>query len=325
MTDGPLQPQELKALAEDAGARLDHFLVTRCPEFSRSNIQKTITGEGVTVNGQPQPSRYRMNDGDVVVFVPLPQPPSTAVAEDLPLDIVHQDEHLLVINKAAGMVTHPAPGNYTGTLVNALNFRFKNLPGGDEMRAGIVHRLDRDTSGLMVVALSDKAHAHLSGQLQSRTLGRVYHALSWGQWDEDEGIINLMIARHPTKRKMMSVVEMGGKTAVTRYTLKEDYGYAQYCRVELETGRTHQIRVHFAHYGHQIVGDQVYGDDGRVKNLHPLDQDSARTLVDGLDRQMLHAAELHLIHPQTGEQMTFQAPLPADFTGALEILRNKKR
>ena len=323
MTDGRSDDLEFEAGAPDADMRLDHFLVSRCPGFSRSRIQKAIAAGRVRVDGRSQPGRHRITPGEVVCFRPLEAPPTSAAPENLPLDIVHRDDAILVVNKAAGMVTHPAPGNYTGTLVNALQYRFDALPGGDSLRAGIVHRLDKETSGLMVVALDEQAHAHLSAQLQDRRLGRIYKALSWGQWTQDEDTLTTQIARHPTQRRKMAVVESGGKQAVTRYAVIEDYGFAQYCRVELETGRTHQIRVHFSHFGHAVLGDPLYGDDRRIINLHPLDKPQARAALADVHRQMLHAEELHLEHPRSGEPMTFRAPLPEDFAAALSVLRNR--
>lgn len=296
---------------EDRETRLDHYLVERCDDFTRSRLQKAVADGAVRVNGIVRPSRYRLSPGQVVEFTPPPLPPTNITAEDLPLDVIHQDESILVLNKAAGMVCHPAPGHYTGTLVNALRHRFDDLPGGDEIRAGLVHRLDKDTSGLMVVALTETAHVHLSEQLHERTLGRTYECLSWGQWDKDEGTLTGDLGRHPTQRLRMAVVP-GGRRAATRYVVVEDFGFCQLCRVSLDTGRTHQIRVHFASRSHPVVGDRLYGDDARVKQVHPLDRIMAQAMVNGATRQMLHAAQLDLVHPVSGEAMTFSAPRPDD-------------
>lgn len=305
---------------EDRDVRLDHFLTERCDDLTRSRVQKAVADGAALVDGRPRPSRYRLSPGQTVEFSPPPPPPTDIPPEDLPLEVVHQDDEILVLNKAAGMVCHPAAGHRTGTLVNALRHRFADLPGGDEVRAGLVHRLDKDTTGLMVVALTDRAHARLGDQLRDRTLGRTYLALSWGRWAKDEDTLAGDVGRHPTQRLRMAVVS-GGRHAVTRYRVEQDYGFAQLCRVTLETGRTHQIRVHFAANGHPVVGDPLYGDDARVKQVHPLDREAARGMVAGAGRQMLHACRLELVHPASGEALVFEAPPPADMAAVLARLR----
>lgn len=306
---------------DERDLRLDHFLCSRCPDLSRNRIQKALAEDAGTVDGRPRPGRFRLRPGQRVRFAPPPPPPTDIPAEDLPLDVVHQDGEILVLNKAAGMVCHPAAGHRTGTLVNALLHRFADLPGGDRMRAGLVHRLDKDTSGLMVVALTERAHTLLGEQLRDRSLGRAYLALSWGQWREDEGALAGDLGRHPTQRLRQAVIP-GGRHAVTHYRAEEDFGFAQLCRVRLETGRTHQIRVHFAAHGHPVVGDPLYGDDARVKGVHPLDRAAASAMVRGAGRQMLHAHRLELTHPATGETMGFEAPPPADMVAVLRGLRD---
>ncbi len=306
----------------EEGMRLDRFLAERCPDLSRNRIHSDMNQNMVMVDGRPRPKGFRLRGGSQVVFRPGTVTPMEAVPQDIPLDIVHEDDQLLVVNKPVGMVVHPAVGHPDGTLVNALLHHCGNLStGGGPLRPGIVHRLDRDTSGLLVVALTDATHRHLSEQLQDRRLGRTYLTVSWGQWKEDEGTLTGDIGRHPRFRQKMAVVGQGGKPAVTRYRVLEDFGFAQFCEVHLETGRTHQIRVHFAHNGHPVVGDQMYGDDQRAKGIHNLDRRQADRMVKAAKRQQLHAAKLKLIHPGTEQTLEFSAQPPADMNGVLAILR----
>jgi len=309
--------------AED-GRRLDRFLTDRCPDLSRNRIHAEM-GEGrVLVDGRPRPKGFRLAAGSVVEFRPEPRAAMEAVAQDIPLAVVYEDEHLLVVDKPAGMVVHPAPGHPDGTLVNALLHRCGRLAGGaDPLRPGIVHRLDRDTSGLMAVALTEAAHRDLAAQLQERRMGRTYHTLSWGRWDRDTGTLTGDIGRDPRRRQRMAVVRTGGKSAETRYEVLEDFGFVQHCRVELATGRTHQIRVHFAHHRHPVVGDELYGNDARRKGVHDLDRPRADRMVRLARRQMLHAAELRLVHPATGEPLRFRCDLPADMAAVLGELRGE--
>jgi 23S rRNA pseudouridine1911/1915/1917 synthase len=223
------------------------------------------------------------------------------------------------------MVVHPAPGHADGTLVNALLYRFRHLAdAGHPLRPGIVHRLDRGTSGLLVVALCESVHRDLAAQLKRRTLTRVYQAISWGRWPQDSATLTGNLGRHPRLRQRMAVLKDGGREATTRYRVAEDHGFVQFCRVELGTGRTHQIRVHFAHHGHPVVGDPLYGDDRRALNVHPADATRARALVKVAGRQLLHASELELIHPGTGQTLCLQAEPPGDFNDALAILRAER-
>ena len=308
---------------DDHGTRLDHYLTSQCPDLSRSQIKKAFDADLVLVNDTPEPGRFRkLRDGSIISFTPPEPPPQTAEPEDIPLNIVYQDEHLAVINKPAGLVVHPAPGHYTGTLVNALLFHFKDLPDPSEnMRPGIVHRLDKETTGLLVVALTTKALRHLSAQLQERTLGRRYIALSWGQWDEFEGKLVGQIDRHQSKRKMMAIVETGGRTAICNYDVIEDYGFAQLCSIKLDTGRTHQIRVQFANGSHPIIGDKLYGDDNRARNVHSLDVDLAKRTTRKASHQLLHATDISFEHPETGETLEFSAPMPEPMATIVKQLR----
>ncbi len=322
MTEPDPQERVFTAGPEDDGQRLDSFLVKRCSDLSRSRIHTDMKEEPVLVDGRPRPKGFRLRAGSRVVFRPGVRPEMKAVAQDIPLDIVHEDEHVLVINKAAGMVVHPAVGHPDGTLVNALLHHCRNLSaGGDPLRPGIVHRLDRDTSGLMAVALTDAAHRHLAVQLQDRRMGRTYLAVSWGRWKQDQDTLTGDIGRHPRFRQKMAVVNQGGKPAVSRYQVLEDFGFAQLCEVQLETGRTHQIRVHFAHRGHPVVGDRMYGDDLRARGIHNLDRRPADRMVKAADRQQLHAAGLRLVHPATDDVLEFSVEPPADMAGVLAILR----
>ena len=315
-------PRRFVVEPDESGLRLDHFLTARCEDLSRNRVQRAIDDEGATVDGRVRPSRYRVEAGQVVLFTPPVPPPSTAEPEDIPLDVVFRDDHVMVVNKPAGLVVHPAPGHPDGTLVNALLFHVRDLPGGDRLRPGLVHRLDKDTSGLLVVALDESTLNALQDQLRDRSLGRLYEALSWGQWAEDEGELRGAVGRHPHLRQRMAVLESGGREAITHYEVREDFGFVQRCEARLRTGRTHQIRVHFSHHNHPVVGDPLYGDDARLKGVHPLDRPAALAMCDAAGRQMLHARELSFTHPVTGEALAFTAEPPADFTAALTALRD---
>lgn len=322
MTDQEQPERSFTVTEDDEGSRLDSFLVERCPDLSRNRIQDDMKNDRVLVDGRPRPKSYRLRAGSRIAFRPGTRPEMEAVPQDIPLDIVHEDEHLLVVNKPVGMVVHPAVGHPDGTLVNALLHHCRNLSaGGDPLRPGIVHRLDRDTSGLLAIALTDEAHRHLAAQLQDRRMGRTYLALSWGRWNEDEGTLTGDIGRHPRFRQKMAVVENGGRPAVTRYTVVEDFGFVQFCEVRLETGRTHQIRVHFSTNGHPVVGDRMYGEDQRARGIHNLDRSLADRVVRAARRQLLHAAGLKLVHPATSDTLEFRAEMPQDMARILSMLR----
>ncbi|MGI6193613.1 MAG: RluA family pseudouridine synthase, partial [Christensenellales bacterium] len=276
--------------------------------------QNLIKKGGVTVDGTAQKANYRLKAGQVVRFC-LPEPEITElIPENIPLDVIYEDADIIVINKPVGMVVHPAPGNLTGTLVNALLYHVKDLAGiSGELRPGIVHRIDKDTSGLLVVAKNDAAMRSLSEQIQNRTAGREYLALVDGVINKDEGTIHAPIARHPKDRKKMAVLQ-GGRDATTHFKVLSRFSATAsgasgsgntLVLCKLETGRTHQIRVHMAHIGHPVTGDAVYGAS---KNKL------------GFTGQALHAFRLHLVHPSTGEQMRFFAPLPEGFKAALTRL-----
>ena len=290
---------------EESGERVDALLARMIPELSRSTIQQLIESGNVLLSGLPVRKNYRYRSGDMLQ-VALPELTEIPlVPQDLPLDIVYEDDDLIVVNKARGMVVHPAPGHPDGTLVNALLFHCgDSLSGiGGEKRPGIVHRIDKDTSGLLIAAKNDFAHLALSAQLADHTLRREYEAVVGGRLREDSGTIDAPIGRHPTDRKRMAVTSKGSRSAVTHWEVLARYrGYTQ-LRCRLETGRTHQIRVHMAYIGHPLLGDRTYGAPSPDK---------------GLEGQCLHARRLRFVHPRTGETVELEAPLPDYF---LEVLK----
>lgn len=290
--------------------RLDVFVSDRL-ELSRTRVQKLVAAGQVTVDGRgAKKSEELAPDSVVVVRVP-PAETVEIDAEDLPLDVVFEDEHLVVVNKASGMVVHPAPGHRSGTLVNALLWHVPNLSGvGGRARPGIVHRLDRDTSGLLVVAKTDAAHRKLADALRARRIKRLYQAASWGHLTEDTLTVEAPIGRDPNDRKRMAVVD-DGRSALTRLKVRERWLRADLLDVALKTGRTHQIRVHLAHIGHPVVGDQTYGL-GWERGLGGPTRRWVDELARRIKRQFLHASRLAFDHPVSSERMEFEAPLPAD-------------
>lgn len=307
---------------EESGERLDSWLAERVPELSRSRIQKALKGGEVLVGGLPvsKPSR-KVRVGEAVEMRFSPPKPVEVFPEDIPLDIIYEDKGLLVVNKAAGMVVHPAPGNETGTMVNALLAHCRDLSGiGGYLRPGIVHRLDAKTTGLLVVAKSDEVHIALSRQLMERAVTRIYQAVVWGRMPADEGEIDAPIGRSKSNRKKMAVVREGGREAVTHYSVLDTFPPLQYIRLQLGTGRTHQIRVHLTHIGHPVLGDPDYGGRKvRKGNLSKEDADRAAKALSLIGRQALHAGELSFFHPLLEKEMTFEAPLPDDFRAVLEV------
>lgn len=306
----PPAGQNLSAGNQWTGKRIDLFLADNVDELSRSRAQKLIEEELVTVNGNTcRDKNYRLQTGDRISFI-LPTPVDTAaLPEDIKLNIIYEDEDLLVINKERGMVVHPAPGHSGGTLVNALLNHCDDLSGiGGVIRPGIVHRLDKDTSGLLIVAKNDAAHSSLSAQLKERTLRREYLALLCGRVKPVRGRIEAPIGRHPRHRKKMAVLS-GGREAVTRYRVIKYYGHYSLVRLKLETGRTHQIRVHMANLGFPVVGDFSYGPGsfGDLPDQHT-------------QPQALHAQKISFIHPRTGNKMEFTAPLPPAFRNTIHWL-----
>lgn len=298
--------------ADKAGERLDVFLTRKWPDFSRSHIQKLIAkGEVVTV-GKVRKANYKLALGDEVKIT-LPEAVPVAIeAENILLDILYEDDDIIVVNKARGMVVHPAAGVNSGTLVNALLYYCDDLSGiNGEIRPGIVHRLDKDTSGVMVCAKNDKAHVNLAEQIRTKAAHRIYLAIVNGNIKEEAGIIKGDIGRHPIERKKMAIVKENGKPAVTHFKVLERFGDFTLVECKLETGRTHQIRVHMASIGHPLVNDPKYGP----KKSSPF----------AIKGQALHSHELTLTHPTSGEEMHFTAPLPDDMEKILLFLRDKKK
>lgn len=302
--------------------RLDVFLTHHVENATRTKVQAAIRAGCVLVNGAVTRSSYAVCPDDVI-HVTLPESPAPdVVAEAIPLTIVYEDDQLIIVNKPAGMVTHPAYGNYTGTLVNALLHHCASLSAvTDRTRPGIVHRLDKDTSGLLIVAKTDAAHAHLSRQFARRTIRREYQAIVWGAFAVEKGTIDANLGRSKSDRKKMAVVQ-DGKTAVTEYTVIEKFAYLSLIRLRLQTGRTHQIRVHLAHVGHPVFGDPTY--NGRRLLFGPgtpRQKAEVQKMLDFLTRQALHARTIGFRHPATGEEMSFESPLPDDMTAVLKMLR----
>ncbi len=316
----------VKAVENDKGSRLDKVLATHAPQFSRSRLQQLIEGGHVTVKGLPfTNSAHKVKIGEEFTVTVPPAVEALPQAEDIPLDIVFEDKDLLVINKPPNMVVHPGAGNWEGTMVNALLAHCGDgLSGiGGVKRPGIVHRLDKETSGLLVVAKNDTAHKGLSAQLEARTLKRVYHAVAWGNVSPPAGRISTGIGRSRTNRQKMSVIVEGGKDAITDYRQLESYGLvATLVECRLQTGRTHQIRVHMAHIKHWIIGDPVYGKTSipRFLKTHKVPDKAGKLLLE-FPRQALHAAELEFNHPVTKNKVSFKAELPQDMQRLLKTLR----
>ena len=299
--------ETVTAEAEDAGTRADVFLAAKLG-VSRSNMQKLLEDGRVKRGEKIIKANYKVRAGEMFV-VDIPEPePIEAVSENIPLDIIYEDDDVVVLNKARGMVVHPAPGNYTGTLVNALLYHCSNLSGiNSAIRPGIVHRLDKDTSGIMIVAKNDAAHISLSQQIQSKTAVRTYIAVVRGNIKTDSGTIETQIARDKNDRKKMAVVKEGGRDAITDYEVLERFGKYTLVRCKLRTGRTHQIRVHMEYLGYPLVGDPKY---------------SPMKTPFGIKGQALHSHTLEFTHPRTGERMKFEAPLPEDMHKIITRLHN---
>ena len=289
---------------------IDKYLAQEMPELSRSHIQKLIKDGNILVNQKPVKANYRLSFDDMVeVTIPELKEPEIE-AENIPLDILYEDADIIIVNKPKQMVVHPAPGHYSGTLVNALMYHCGSQLSGINgvMRPGIVHRIDMDTTGSLLVCKNDMAHQHLAAQLKEHSIKRVYEAVVHGNIKEDKGTVNAPIGRHPVDRKKMSIHAKQARDAVTHYKVLKRFGNYTYIQCELETGRTHQIRVHMASIGHPLVGDMVYGP--------------AKCPFRDLIGQTLHAKTLGIIHPRTGEYLEVNAPLPQYFTELLDKLTN---
>jgi len=305
MTENERQPVRAFTVDETAaGERLDKFLSTVCPDLTRSAAARVIEEGGVLLDGAPGNKKDKLRPG-TRVELRLPEPkPMEVLPEHIPLDVVYEDGDLLVVNKPKGMVVHPAPGNYTGTLVNALLYHCGDSLSGinGEIRPGIVHRIDKDTSGLLIVAKNDTAHRHLAEQIKAHSFTREYEAIVYGHFKDRQFTVDAPIGRHKTDRKKMCVTEENSRHAVTHVQVLAEYPGFSHIRCRLETGRTHQIRVHMAYMGHPVVGDPVYAP-GRPDC--------------GVQGQCLHAKKIGFIHPRTGEYMEFDSALPQYFTALL--------
>ena len=299
--------KEIFVTGEDSGDRVDKFLSEQCEGYSRSFFQKLMKSGGILANGVPVKASYRISEGDQLVFeVPEAVEPEI-LAENIPLDILYEDRDVILVNKPKGMVVHPAAGHYTGTLVNALMYHCREDLSGINgvLRPGIVHRIDMDTTGVLIACKNDQAHNSIAAQLKEHSITRRYQAIVHGTVKEDEGVINAPIGRHPQDRKKMCINHQNGKSAVTHYRVLKRFSGFTHIECRLETGRTHQIRVHMASLGHPLLGDLVYGPSRCPYKLQG---------------QTLHAGILGFIHPSTGKYMEFTAPLPEYFEHLLEIL-----
>lgn len=326
-------PTEFVVRARQSGRRLDAYLVARFADFSRSVIQKLIDAQAVLINDQPTKASYRVREGDRVRIWLPDIGDGTPTPEEIPIRIVYEDEGFVVVDKDAGMIVHPAKGNWSGTLVNALQFHFEQLShvGGPE-RPGVIHRLDRDTSGLVIVGKDDVIHRKIALQFEERTVRKEYLALVYGEPDRDSDYIDRPIGPHPTVREKMAVRSLieGGREALTFYEVVERFrGYAL-VRCKPKTGRTHQIRVHMLHIGHPIVADKPYSGRSQLALSDVIDHGvAARAEIDPstvlIGRQALHAYRLELTHPRTGAAISFESPLHGDMAAALEAIRTHRR
>lgn len=300
---------EIEVLESQAGIRIDKFLAEELPELSRSYVQKLIKEEQITVNGKIVKANYKLSPEDLVVVLQPELKEPDILAENIPLDILYEDSDILIVNKPKGMVVHPSAGHYTGTLVNALMYYCKDDLSGINgvMRPGIVHRIDMDTTGSLLVCKNDYAHQNIAEQLKTHDIKRVYHAVVHGVLKEDEGTIDAPIGRHPVERKKMSINHKNGKEAVTHYKVMKRFRNYTYIQCQLETGRTHQIRVHMASIKHPLLGDVVYGPAKCPFKLQG---------------QTLHAKTIGILHPRTNEYLEIDAPLPEYFSELLKKLEN---
>lgn len=320
---------QLQLMVETGGERLDAYVAAQAPDLSRARVQQLVKAGDILLNGQRVKVSCKVEAGDVIeVRLPLPVAPLHMEAEDIPLDIVYQDTDLLVINKPAGLVVHPGAGNWTGTLVQALLFHVKDLSGiGGELRPGIVHRLDKETSGLMLVAKHDVAHRALAEMIESRVVVREYLTLAWGTVPQQTFTIDAPIGRNPTDRQKMAVLagqdeQHTRRHAVTHFTVQERLPHATVLTAKLDTGRTHQIRVHLHHTGYPVVGDPVYGARIARRYLAVLPP-AAQAAIEKLPGQALHAFRLSFPHPGTGEALIFEAPPPPAFQHVWDALREE--
>lgn len=312
---------------KQAPLRIDKFILNKTDLTSRSRIQQAAKAGNILVNNKPVKQNYKVKPQDEITLIyPKSIHEPDLSPENIPLDVVFEDKHVLVINKPAGLVVHPGVGNTSGTLVNALLYHIQDLPvKDDESRAGLVHRLDKDTSGIMITAKSDEAMTHLAKQFFDRTIKRKYHALVWGNVEEDEGTVTGNIGRDLRDSKLYTVFPRGdyGKHAVTHYKVLERFGYVTLVECKLETGRTHQIRVHMKHIGHTLFGDVRYGGDRILKGtIYAKYKQFVANCLELCPRQALHAKSLGFTHPITGEELFFNSELPDDMKNLIEKWRN---
>lgn len=305
-----MKMESFEVEAEQEGERLDKFLSIIYPEFSRAFFQKLIKSKQVSVNETPQKASYCVKIDDIVT-VEIPDAVETTIEpENIPLDILYEDDDVLIVNKPKGMVVHPSAGHYSGTLVNAIMYHCKDTLSGinGEIRPGIVHRIDMDTTGSLIVCKNDEAHVNIAQQIKEHSVNRIYVGIVCGYVKEDSGTVEGAIGRHPIERKKMAINEKNGKPAITHYKVLERFKNYTYMQFKLETGRTHQIRVHMASIGHPLLGDTLYS--------------SGRSLFKHLQGQCLHAKTIGFIHPKTGEYMEYSAPLPEYFEKLLCLLKS---
>ncbi|RJP23507.1 MAG: RluA family pseudouridine synthase [Candidatus Abyssobacteria bacterium SURF_5] len=314
------QEQVLYVMAEDAGMRLDQYLPSCLSHLSRARAQDLILSGCVLVNKHPAKPSHKVREGEIITVSIKPPEPPAVQAERIPLDIVFEDAHLIIVNKPAGMIVHPAAGAKSGTLVNALmaHSPFLSRAGGAD-RPGIIHRLDKNTSGLLIVAKTDAAHRLLAKQIGAREIKRQYRALVYGEFSESSGTIDAPIGRSPSDRKRMAVTGTASRHALTHFAVIENFTALSHLRIILATGRTHQIRVHMAYIGHPVVGDAAYGT--RPKRFLEQMEPNVIDAITNLRQHMLHAETLGFQHPVTGESLEFTAPLPDEFSRLLKLLK----
>ena len=318
------QTHEITVTHHEANQRLDHFLTNKFAQFTRSYLQHLINRGLVHVNGRQVKTGFNLSC-DEIIHINVPEAkPSPILPEDLPLDIIFDDPDVMVLNKPAGMVVHPGAGNRSGTLVNALLFHCTSLSGiNGVLRPGIVHRLDKNTSGLLVVAKNDRSHHFLSAQFETREIIRMYKAIVWGIPAEASGVIETNIDRSHRDRKKMSVSEIRGRPAITRYEIEQEFNGFSLLRITLGTGRTHQIRVHLNHIHHPVFGDREYnGGTSQLNRIVAHRRKYVAGVLKKLPRQALHACELSFIHPNSKERMSFTVPMAEDIKNALHALKN---
>lgn len=304
-----MKKETFEVNVEQEGERLDKYLSLIYPDISRSFFQKLIKDSGIIVNDKPEKASYRVSPEDIVT-VTFPDAIETTIEpENIPLDILYEDDDLLIVNKPKGMVVHPSAGHYSGTLVNAIMYHCKDSLSGinGEIRPGIVHRIDMDTTGSLIICKNDNSHVNVAEQIKIHSVNRIYEGIVFGNVKEDEGTINAPIGRHPVDRKKMAINEKNGKEAITRYKVLKRFGNYTYMQFKLETGRTHQIRVHMSSIGHPLLGDSLYA--------------SGKTSFKNLQGQTLHAKTIGFVHPSTHEYVEFSASLPEYFENLLNILQ----